>query len=58
MTDKITEDAIEEFALQPPEHQHYTYAYGPTLAPDGDTPEAGLLQGRGAGGAPAGRRAA
>ena len=39
MTDKITEDAIEKFALLLLEHQGYTYAYGPTLAPDGDAPE-------------------
>lgn len=39
MTDKITEDAIEKSALQLLEHQGYSYVYGPTIAPDSDTPE-------------------
>ncbi len=39
MTAKITESAIETFAIQLLEHQGYTYVYGPSIAPDSDTPE-------------------
>jgi len=35
----ITEDAIEKFAIELFEDQGYKYAYGPAIAPDGETPE-------------------
>jgi len=39
MTDKVTENTIEKFAVQLLEHQGYAYVYGPAIAPDSDTPE-------------------
>lgn len=36
---KITESAIEKFAIELLEHQGYHYIYAPNIAPDGDTPE-------------------
>ncbi|MFQ5632453.1 MAG: type I restriction endonuclease, partial [bacterium] len=36
---KITESAIEEFAIELLEKQHYQYVYAPSIAPDSDTPE-------------------
>jgi type I restriction enzyme R subunit len=38
-TAKITESEIEEFAIELLRRQGYGYAYGPDIAPDGDTPE-------------------
>jgi type I site-specific restriction-modification system R (restriction) subunit/very-short-patch-repair endonuclease len=38
-TNKITESAIEKFAIELLEKQEYTYIYGPDIAPDSDTPE-------------------
>ncbi|MCF8087189.1 MAG: type I restriction endonuclease subunit R [Desulfotignum sp.] len=37
--EKISENAIEEHAIQLLETQGYTYIHGPAIAPDGDTPE-------------------
>jgi type I restriction enzyme, R subunit len=37
--EKITENAIEEHAIQLLETQGYTYIHGPAIAPDSDTPE-------------------
>jgi type I restriction enzyme R subunit len=39
MTTKITESSIETYAVELLEHQGYQYIYGPTIAPDSDTPE-------------------
>lgn len=36
---KITESAIETYAVTLLEHLGYSYVYGPTIAPDGDAPE-------------------
>ena len=36
---RITESAIEEFAIELLEKQSYQYVYGPDIAPDGDRPE-------------------
>ncbi|MDD4274225.1 MAG: type I restriction endonuclease subunit R [Desulfobacter postgatei] len=36
---KITESAIEKFTIDLLEKAGYHYIYGPTIAPDGDTPE-------------------
>ena len=36
--DKITESAVEAFAIELLERQGYRSSYGPDLAPDGDTP--------------------
>ncbi len=38
-THKITEDAIEQFAIELFEKLGYQYVYAPTIAPDGDAPE-------------------
>ena len=35
---KITESAIETFAIELLEKQGYQYIYGPDIAPDGETP--------------------
>ncbi len=37
--EKITESAIEEFAIGLLENQGFQYIYAPTIAPDSDTPE-------------------
>lgn len=39
MTNKITESAIETFAIELMEKQGYQYIYGPDIAPDSDSPE-------------------
>ena len=39
MTQKLTESAIEEFAIHLFERQGYSSLYGPDIAPDGDRPE-------------------
>ena len=39
MTQKLTESAIEEFAIHLFERQGYSYLYGPDIAPDGTNPE-------------------
>jgi type I restriction enzyme R subunit len=39
MTHKITEDAIELLAIERLENEGYSYRYGPTIAPDGQTPQ-------------------
>jgi type I restriction enzyme R subunit len=36
---KITESAIETFAIELLEKQGYRYIYGPDIAPDSETPE-------------------
>ena len=36
---KITESAIEKFTIDLLEKAGYQYIYGPTIAPDGETPE-------------------
>lgn len=38
MVNKITESAIEKFAVELLEKHGYDYYYGPDIAPDGDTP--------------------
>ena len=38
-TNKITESAIEEFAIDLLEKQGYQYIYAPDIAPDSETPE-------------------
>ena len=38
-TNKITESAIEKFAIELLEKQGYQYIYAPSIAPDSDTPE-------------------
>jgi type I restriction enzyme, R subunit len=37
--EKITEDAIEQFAIELLEKQGYQYIYAPSIAPDSDNPE-------------------
>ena len=37
--DKLTENAIEEFAINLLERLGYSYVYGPDVAPDGEAPE-------------------
>ena len=49
--DKLTENAIEEFAIKLFERLGYSYVYAPDIAPDGESPERGhysevLLGGR------------
>jgi type I restriction enzyme R subunit len=39
MSDKITESAIEKFAIELLEKAGYQYIYGPDIAPDSDRPE-------------------
>jgi type I restriction enzyme R subunit len=39
MTNKITESAIEKFAVELLETQGYHYIYAPDIAPDSETPE-------------------
>ena len=39
MTNKLTESAIEAFAIKLLEKQGYQYIYGPDIAPDSETPE-------------------
>ncbi len=39
MISKITESVIETFAIELLEKQGYQYIYGPSIAPDSDTPE-------------------
>ena len=39
MTNKITESAVETFAIELLEKQGYHYVYGPSIAPDSDTAE-------------------
>ena len=51
MTNKITESAIETFAIELLEKQGYHYVYGPSIAPDSDRAERAsfeevLLRGR------------
>jgi len=36
---RLTEDDIEQLALERLQSLGYAYAYGPDLAPDGDRPE-------------------
>ena len=36
---RITESAIEEFAIELLEKSGYQYVYAPNIAPDSDTPE-------------------
>ena len=36
---KITESAIENFAIELLEKQGYQYIYAPSIAPDSETPE-------------------
>jgi type I restriction enzyme R subunit len=38
MNNKITENAIEEYAIELLEQQDYSYIYAPSIAPDSDTP--------------------
>lgn len=37
--ERITESAIEKFTIELLEKSGYQYIYGPTIAPDGETPE-------------------
>ena len=37
--DKITESAVEKFAIELLEQSGYQYVHGPAIAPDGETPE-------------------
>jgi len=39
MVNKITESAIEKFAIELLEKSGYQYIYAPSIAPDSDTPE-------------------
>ena len=39
MTPKITEDAVEQMAIELLEAQGYSYVHGPSIAPDGEWPE-------------------
>jgi len=39
VTNKISESAIEELAIKLFERQGYEYIYGPSIAPDSETPE-------------------
>jgi len=41
MANKITEDAVEQMAIEILEAQGFSYIYGPTIAPDGELPERG-----------------
>jgi len=41
---KITESAIEKFAIELFEKQGYQYIYAPSIAPDSDTPERKLFE--------------
>ena len=36
--ERITESAIEKFAIELLEKQSYQYIYAPSIAPDSDTP--------------------
>jgi type I restriction enzyme R subunit len=36
---KLTESAIEDFAIEQFEQLGYQYIYGPNIAPDSETPE-------------------
>lgn len=36
---KITEDAVEQVAIELLESAEFSYVYGPTIAPDGESPE-------------------
>ncbi|VVH56255.1 Type I restriction-modification system, restriction subunit R (EC, partial [uncultured Gammaproteobacteria bacterium] len=38
MTDKITENTIENFCIKLLEKQGYEYIYAPDIAPDSDNP--------------------
>ena len=38
-SNKITESAIEELAIELLEKQGYQYLYAPDIAPDGENPE-------------------
>jgi len=39
MSHKITEDAVEQIAIELLESSGFSYIYGPTIAPDGESPE-------------------
>jgi type I restriction enzyme R subunit len=39
MSHKITEDAVEQVAIELLESAGFSYVYGPTIAPDGESPE-------------------
>lgn len=39
MNQKLTESAIEAFAIKLLERQGYTHVYAPTISPDGESPE-------------------
>jgi type I restriction enzyme R subunit len=39
MSEKITEDSVERFAIEVLESNGYEYVHGPAIAPDGDNPE-------------------
>lgn len=39
MSEKITENEIEKFAIELLEKQGYQYIYAPSIAPDNETPE-------------------
>ena len=39
MNQKLTESAIEAFAIKLLERQGYTYVYAPNISPDGESPE-------------------
>jgi hypothetical protein len=41
MTEKLTESAIETFAIELFEKLGYQYVYAPDIAPDSETPERG-----------------
>lgn len=41
---RITESAIEEFAINLLEKQGYQYVYAPDIVPDSDTPERARLE--------------
>jgi type I restriction enzyme R subunit len=41
---KITESAIEKFAIELLEKHGYQYLHGPDIAPDSETPERPLLR--------------
>jgi len=49
MTNRITESAIETFAVESIEKQGYRYSYGPDIAPAGDSPKlmAGVVRRKG-----------
>ncbi|MEA1970823.1 MAG: type I restriction endonuclease, partial [Thermodesulfobacteriota bacterium] len=44
MGNKITESAIEKFAIELLEKQGYQYIYSPSIAPDSKTPERQLFE--------------